>query len=102
MFKRLFLILVLPLLLLLAQQQLLAHEITHLDSHTQQQNKHQAPHTDFCPQCAQSAGFSSGLLPEISSYLCVELQDYYNDLPKTLSTSYPSKPYSARAPPLFL
>ena len=102
MLKRPALIVVLPLLLLLAQQQLLAHEISHLDSQTQQQDKHQAPHQHFCPQCAQSIGIDGAL--EIKPWnIDLFFQSFINEtLLVSRCIDLLTQHFSARAPPVIL
>ncbi len=102
MLKRLLIAVLLPLLLVISQQQLLAHEISHTPTPSQQQDKHQAPHSDFCSQCAQSAGLASGLLPEIFSVSALQVHVCPADEAQTSALSSCYQPFSARAPPSIL
>ena len=102
MLKRLLIAVLLPLLLLISQHQLLAHEISHTPTPSQQQHKHQAPHSDFCSQCAQSAGLAAGLLPEILSVTALQTQTCLADEAQISALSTCGLPFSARAPPSIL
>ena|GEM_PF-1245234 len=59
--------LLLPFLLLLAQQSALLHELSHLDaSSTQDQNKKQAVHGEACELCLGFAQVDTAVAPDVA------------------------------------
>lgn len=102
MIKRLLISIVFPLLMLLAQQQLFAHELSHLDQTSSSQDQHHAPQHDFCSKCAHGSEFGHGLLSDI--------QPFYAFVSSTETVVFHAIPYyrllathfSARAPPSIL
>jgi len=101
MLKRLLFILILPMLLLSAQQQMFAHEISHINQ-TQQSSKHHPAPNEFCAQCSHFTGVSTGLVTDL---ITVESIPYLHVI--TFATSfvayqYNARFFSARAPPTVL
>lgn len=97
MLRKLFLGYLLTLLLLLGQQGVLAHEISHLQDYSQQD---QAPHSGVCDQCLSLVSLdnlisgSSYILPATHSLTLKPVASPTLDHSQLVRNAY-----SARAPP---
>lgn len=97
MLRKLFLGYLLTLLLLLGQQSVLAHEISHLQDYSQQDK---APHSGVCDQCLSLASLdnlisgSSYILPAASALTVKPVASAMLDHSQLARNAY-----SARAPP---
>jgi hypothetical protein len=98
MLKRLLIIVMLPMLLLFAQQQMFAHEISHIKQ-SQQTNKHHSVPSEFCAQCGHLAGLSSGLLSDTILLQSMPYQHVIESSPTFLTNHLSTSYFSARAPP---
>ena len=100
MLKRVFMLLVLPLLLILAQQGAVTHEISHhAELAPLSQQKHQSPHPSVCDKCV-AYGEMAGTLNATSFNLpVIKTVDTQIDSYQASSFYFSSSGYLARAPP---
>jgi hypothetical protein len=99
MLRRYFTALLFTLLLVITQQGLVAHEISHIDnpiSHSQKQDK---SHANFCEKCANYSELGSGLTPNFHQYSIVTGHHAFHIFSAKCSNTRLKLNYSAQAPP---